>query len=237
MPDESHLSTPSYHFQLSKKALADGQALCSHAKEVSGLNANILVDALGVEAKIKWLNQGVIDQLSVWFALRSSRRIFLINNAVNQLAANIAKCLSAQRVRLLDQARVRVLYCTDQWHAHVVWRDTISSNGMHREPRGTKPLMPFLNLLVLNLSLLHCTKCRLVHLCLEVNIPYQIQRYFKPMTIRVRYLKTQKPNGRAFGTSSMKRASRTRLIGSRRKEATWTYVPNFIFGIHYHSEA
>ena len=70
MPDKNHRSTLS-HFQLSKKVLADGQALCSRAKELSGLNANILVDALGVEAKIKWLNQGVLDQLSVWLELRS----------------------------------------------------------------------------------------------------------------------------------------------------------------------
>ncbi|KAF8340428.1 autophagy-related protein 17 [Cantharellus anzutake] len=86
MPELYQESTIPRHFQLSKKALADGQALCSRAKELSGSNANILVDALGVEAKIKWLNQGVLDQLS--------------------LAASVAKSLSAQRTKLLDEARL-----------------------------------------------------------------------------------------------------------------------------------
>lgn len=53
------------HFLQSKKALAQGQVLCSHASELNSGTVSIVVEALAFEAKSKFLSQGVVDQLNV----------------------------------------------------------------------------------------------------------------------------------------------------------------------------
>jgi autophagy-related protein 17 len=53
------------HFLYSKKALAHGQALCAHASGLSATSANTLVDVLALDAKTKWMLDGILDQLAV----------------------------------------------------------------------------------------------------------------------------------------------------------------------------
>lgn len=49
----------------SKKALQQSESICSAANTVSHRSSNMLIDLLATEAKIKWLSEGVIDQLNV----------------------------------------------------------------------------------------------------------------------------------------------------------------------------
>ncbi|KAF8312517.1 hypothetical protein DL93DRAFT_2059880 [Clavulina sp. PMI_390] len=72
-------------FAQSKEALAQGQGLCFRGNELNSETASVVVDALAHEAKAKWMNDGVTDQLA--------------------LATTISKSLTQQRTRLLDQAR------------------------------------------------------------------------------------------------------------------------------------
>lgn len=63
-PAQEGASLLSYFLQ-SKKALSQGQVLCSHASELNSSTVSIVIDALAFEAKSKFLSHGVIEQLNV----------------------------------------------------------------------------------------------------------------------------------------------------------------------------
>lgn len=56
------------YFLQSKKALAHGQALASRAHEINAETASTVIEALAHEAKVQWMNDGVVDQLNVRYA-------------------------------------------------------------------------------------------------------------------------------------------------------------------------
>jgi autophagy-related protein 17 len=64
---DEHQETASLvsRFLQSKKALAQGQFLCSHASELNAATVSVIVDALAFESKAKWLSEGVTEQLNV----------------------------------------------------------------------------------------------------------------------------------------------------------------------------
>lgn len=66
MADEGEAAPLVSHFLYSKKALAHGQSLCARASTLSSASASTVVDALALEAKTKWITDGVLDQLAVW---------------------------------------------------------------------------------------------------------------------------------------------------------------------------
>jgi autophagy-related protein 17 len=49
----------------SKKALQDGEQLCSRANDVSNASAQSAVDVLALDAKVRWVTDGVLEQLRV----------------------------------------------------------------------------------------------------------------------------------------------------------------------------
>ncbi|KAJ7274517.1 autophagy-related protein 17 [Mycena haematopus] len=69
----------------SKKALKNGEQLCSRANDVSNASAQSTVDVLALDAKVRWLSDGVLEQL--------------------RLAASIAKSIEDKRARLSRQVQ------------------------------------------------------------------------------------------------------------------------------------
>ncbi|KAJ7903658.1 autophagy protein Apg17-domain-containing protein [Mycena olivaceomarginata] len=69
----------------SKKALQDGEQLCSRANDVSNASAQSAVDVLALDAKVRWVTDGVLEQL--------------------RLAASIAKSIEDKRARLGRQVQ------------------------------------------------------------------------------------------------------------------------------------
>ncbi|KAF8206582.1 autophagy-related protein 17 [Mycena galopus ATCC 62051] len=69
----------------SKKALQSGEQLCSRANDVSNASAQAAVDVLALDAKVRWLTDGVLEQL--------------------RLAASIAKSIEDKRARLGRQVQ------------------------------------------------------------------------------------------------------------------------------------
>ena len=63
-PEEQAQSLVAYFLQ-SKKALTNGQALCSRASTTSAGTASVAIEAVAYEAKARWMNEGVLDQLNV----------------------------------------------------------------------------------------------------------------------------------------------------------------------------
>jgi autophagy-related protein 17 len=49
----------------SKKALQQGEALCSRAHTVSNASAQTAFDLLAAESKVKWMTDAVLEQLKV----------------------------------------------------------------------------------------------------------------------------------------------------------------------------
>lgn len=49
----------------SKKALQHGQQLCLSARDIQRKTADAAVDILALDAKVKWISQGIQDQLKV----------------------------------------------------------------------------------------------------------------------------------------------------------------------------
>ncbi len=49
----------------SKKALQQGEQLCSRAHDISNASAQAAVDVFALDAKVKWISQAVIQQLKV----------------------------------------------------------------------------------------------------------------------------------------------------------------------------
>jgi autophagy-related protein 17 len=49
----------------SKKALQQGEALCSRAHSLSNASAQSAFDLLAVESKVKWMTEAVLEQLKV----------------------------------------------------------------------------------------------------------------------------------------------------------------------------
>lgn len=62
--DEQPQSLVAYFLQ-SKKALTHGQTLCSRASTLNAETASIVIEAVAYEAKTRWMNEGVLDQLNV----------------------------------------------------------------------------------------------------------------------------------------------------------------------------
>ncbi|KIJ52419.1 hypothetical protein M422DRAFT_222936 [Sphaerobolus stellatus SS14] len=69
----------------SKKALQHGEQLCSKAHELSQDSARQVVDVLALDAKLRWVKEGIIDQLKV--------------------AAGVAKSITERRERLEEEAK------------------------------------------------------------------------------------------------------------------------------------
>jgi hypothetical protein len=53
---------------LSKKALQHGEQLCSRARSISVDSAQAAVDVLSFDAKVRWINNAVTEQLKVMHA-------------------------------------------------------------------------------------------------------------------------------------------------------------------------
>ena len=49
----------------SKKGLQHGEQLCSYAHDVAHNSAREAVDVLALDAKIRWITEGVLNQLKV----------------------------------------------------------------------------------------------------------------------------------------------------------------------------
>jgi hypothetical protein len=49
----------------SKKALQTGEQLCSRANDLSNASAQSAVDVLALDAKVRWITDGVLEQLKV----------------------------------------------------------------------------------------------------------------------------------------------------------------------------
>ncbi|KAJ6494746.1 autophagy-related protein 17 [Mycena vitilis] len=69
----------------SKKALQNGEQLCSRANDLSNASAQSAVDVLALDAKVRWITDGVLEQL--------------------KLAASIAKSIEEKRARLGRQVQ------------------------------------------------------------------------------------------------------------------------------------
>ncbi|KAJ7034962.1 autophagy-related protein 17 [Mycena alexandri] len=69
----------------SKKALQTGEQLCSRANDLSNASAQSVVDVLALDAKVRWITDGVLEQL--------------------RLAASIAKSIEEKRARLGRQVQ------------------------------------------------------------------------------------------------------------------------------------
>lgn len=52
----------------SKKALQQAEATCSATNHVSRRTSDLVLNVIAAEAKLKWLSDGVLDQLDVRFA-------------------------------------------------------------------------------------------------------------------------------------------------------------------------
>lgn len=100
--DEQTQSLVAY-FSQSKKALTQGQALCSRASTLNAETASVVIEAVSYEAKARWMNEGILDQLNVGTWFRSNPSLVL---NVRKLAAAVSKSLSLQRSKLLEEARV-----------------------------------------------------------------------------------------------------------------------------------
>lgn len=61
-PDTPHLVSLVLH---SKKALQHGEQLCSTAHELTRGTSQIAAELLALDAKAKWVTQGIIEQLKV----------------------------------------------------------------------------------------------------------------------------------------------------------------------------
>ena len=48
-----------------KKALQQGQHLCTRASELSAASAQVTVDVLALDAQVRWMSEAVLDQLKV----------------------------------------------------------------------------------------------------------------------------------------------------------------------------
>lgn len=53
----------------SKKALQQAEAVCSGTNNVAKQSTSLIVDILATEAKVKWLSDGVAEQLQVCKAI------------------------------------------------------------------------------------------------------------------------------------------------------------------------
>ncbi|ESK94616.1 kinase activator [Moniliophthora roreri MCA 2997] len=80
----------------SKKALQHGEQLCSQAHALSNDSAQVAVDILVLDARVRWISDSVLEQL--------------------KLAANVAKTIEEKRIRLTKQVHewdaVRAKQCS-----------------------------------------------------------------------------------------------------------------------------
>lgn len=49
----------------SKKALQEGEQICSNANELSATSTQTSIDVLILDAKVKWITDNVLEQLKV----------------------------------------------------------------------------------------------------------------------------------------------------------------------------
>ena len=49
----------------SKKALQHGEEVCSEAQTLANASAQVVVDVLTLDAKVRWISDSVLDQLKV----------------------------------------------------------------------------------------------------------------------------------------------------------------------------
>jgi autophagy-related protein 17 len=81
----------------SKKALQTGEQLCSRANDLSNASAQSAVDVLALDAKVRWITDGVLEQLKV---MREYTANGSSSSPGSQLAASIAKSIEEKRARL-----------------------------------------------------------------------------------------------------------------------------------------
>ncbi|KAJ7659941.1 autophagy-related protein 17 [Mycena rosella] len=84
-PDVVHPDQLFSLVQQSKTALQTGEQTCSRANDLSNASAQSAVDVLALDAKVRWITDGVLEQL--------------------QLAASIAKSIEEKRARLGRQVQ------------------------------------------------------------------------------------------------------------------------------------
>ncbi|KAK1226570.1 Autophagy- protein 17 [Marasmius sp. AFHP31] len=79
----------------SKKALQHGEEVCSEAQTLANASAQVVVDVLTLDAKVRWISDSVLEQL--------------------KLAANVAKIIEEKRAKLKKQVQewdeIRVKQC------------------------------------------------------------------------------------------------------------------------------
>ena len=61
-PGTPHLVSLVLH---SKKAFQHGEQLCTRAHELSHATSSLATDVLALDAKARWIVQGILDQLKV----------------------------------------------------------------------------------------------------------------------------------------------------------------------------
>ncbi|PIL29794.1 hypothetical protein GSI_08000 [Ganoderma sinense ZZ0214-1] len=76
-PEQPHILSLVLH---AKKALQEGQQLCTRASSLSASSAQAAVDVLALDAQVRWMSEAVLDQL--------------------KMAAQVAKCIEQKRTEL-----------------------------------------------------------------------------------------------------------------------------------------
>lgn len=61
-PDQPHIVSLVLQ---AKKALQQGEQLCTNAHSLSSASAQIAVDVLALDAQVRWMSEAVLDQLKV----------------------------------------------------------------------------------------------------------------------------------------------------------------------------
>ncbi|TBU24040.1 autophagy protein Apg17-domain-containing protein [Dichomitus squalens] len=81
-PEQPHIVSLVLH---AKKALLQGQQLCTRASTISSASAQTAVDVLALDAQVRWMSEAVLDQL--------------------KLAAQVAKSIEQKRTELERQVK------------------------------------------------------------------------------------------------------------------------------------
>lgn len=87
----------------SKKGLQHGEQLCSRAHDVTQESARDVVDVLALDAKLRWIKEGILDQLKV----KKAFLLIILLLMMGKVAAGVAKSITERRQRLEEEAKVR----------------------------------------------------------------------------------------------------------------------------------
>lgn len=87
----------------SKKALQHGQQICSLAHLRSNTSAKTAIDVLALDAKVRWMNEAVIEQLKVYINKLGYTKKLIV---YYKLATSVAKSIEEKRAHLYRQVQV-----------------------------------------------------------------------------------------------------------------------------------